>query len=134
MRIVTLSLLVFVAVVALAASAGATGSKTVVSVRLIEFKLLPSPSKAARGAVTFMAKNSGKINHQLVVLKTNVPPAKLAVKNAKAVETGKVGSIRVVKPGKTAALTLQLKAGKYVLLCNLAGHYQAGQRAALTVS
>lgn len=133
MRIVT-RLLVVVAVTALAASAGAAGSKAVVSVKLVEFKVLPTPTKTVRGAVTFVAKNSGKIDHQLVVLKTNVPPAKLFVKNAKAVETGKVGSIRVVHPGKTATLTLQLKAGKYVLLCNVAGHYQAGQRAALTVS
>jgi uncharacterized cupredoxin-like copper-binding protein len=134
MRIVTLLLFVLVAVVALAASAGAAGSKTAVSVKLFEFKVIPTPTKAARGAVTFVARNSGKVDHQLVVLKTNIPPGKLVVKNAKAVETGKVGSIRVVKPGKAVALTLQLKAGKYVLLCNLPGHYPAGQRAAFTVS
>ena len=31
------------------------------------------------------------------------------------------------------AVTANLTAGKYVLLCNLAGHYQMGMRAPFTV-
>ena len=133
MRIVTL-LVVVVSAVALAASAGSAGLAATVKVSLVEFKVLPSPAKATHGAVRFVATNKGGLDHQFVVLKTNLPPAKLPVKSSKAVEVGKVASIRVVKPGKSVTLTLTLKAGKYVLLCNVPGHYQAGQRAAFTVS
>ena len=55
------------------------------------------------------------------------------MKGSKAVEVGRVGKISVRGAGKAAGLTLTLKAGKYVLLCNVAGHYQAGQRIGFVV-
>ena len=54
------------------------------------------------------------------------------MKGAKAVEVGRLGKV-VVKPGRSGGLALPLKAGKYVLICNVAGHYQAGQRVAFVV-
>lgn len=51
----------------------------------------------------------------------------------KADEAGNVGEIGSVKPGQTKALKLKLAAGRYALLCNLPGHYGAGQYADLTV-
>jgi uncharacterized cupredoxin-like copper-binding protein len=107
---------------------GASPAKTLVKVQLKEFKVLPSPLKAKRGAVSFSVKNTGKINHEFVVLKTNTPPTKLLVKGGKAVEAGRVGRVGPLKAGASKSLNLMLKPGKYVLLCNLAGHYQAGQR------
>jgi uncharacterized cupredoxin-like copper-binding protein len=107
---------------------GASPAKTLVKVQLKEFKVLPSPLKAKRGAISFSVKNTGKINHEFVVLKTNTPPTKLLVKGGKAVETGRVGRVGPLKAGASKSLNLMLKSGKYVLLCNLAGHYQAGQR------
>jgi uncharacterized cupredoxin-like copper-binding protein len=112
--------------------AWAVTTKTVVKVTLKEFKVLPTPTSAPRGVVAFSARNAGKLDHELVVLKTNLAPAKLPVKGAKAVEVGRVGKV-VVKPGKVGALTVTLKAGKYVLLCNFPGHYQAGQRIGFVV-
>jgi uncharacterized cupredoxin-like copper-binding protein len=44
-----------------------------------------------------------------------------------------LGEAGDIKPGQTKKVTLTLKPGKYVLLCNLAGHYKAGQYAAFTV-
>jgi uncharacterized cupredoxin-like copper-binding protein len=115
--------------VALLGIAGAAQAATPkVSVTLSEFKVVPKPTSIAAGKVTFTAKNAGKLEHELVVLKTNVAPDKLKVKNNKAVETGLVGKIGPFAPGKTKQLTLTLKKGKYVLLCNVPAHYQAGQR------
>jgi len=107
---------------------GASETKTLVTVRLKEFKVLPAPLTARRGVVAFSARNVGKLDHELVVLKTNVAPGKLAVRKDRAVETGRIGRVGPIKPGASRTLTLTLKAGKYVLLCNLPGHYQGGQR------
>ena len=123
-----LPLVAIAAAVIVASPISAAPAKTLVKVQLKEFKVLPSPLKAKRGAVSFSVKNVGGIPHELVVLKTNTAPAKLRVKGGKAVETGRVGGVGPLKPGTTKSLNLALKAGKYVLLCNLPGHYQAGQR------
>ena len=122
------------AVVVVVSPVGASPAKTLVKVQLKEFKVLPSPLTAKRWYVSFSVKNTGKIDHELVVLKTNVPPAKLPVKGGKAVETGRVGRVGPLKPGASKSLTLNMKPGKYVLLCNLPGHYQAGQRIGFTVT
>ena len=37
-----------------------------------------------------------------------------------------LGSVSEIEPSKTASLTLDLKPGKYILYCNIAGHYMAG--------
>jgi len=110
----------------------AGAQKNVVRVTLKEFKVTPVPISAPRGTVAFSVRNAGKLEHELVVLKTNLPAAKLPVKGAKAVEVGRLGKV-VVKPGRSGGLSLPLKAGKYVLICNFAGHYQAGQRVAFVV-
>jgi uncharacterized cupredoxin-like copper-binding protein len=39
-----------------------------------------------------------------------------------------------VDVGKTKSVTLDLKAGSYVLVCNIEKHYAMGMRAAFTVS
>jgi len=129
-----LSLVAIAVAAVLASPIGASPSKTVVKVQLKEFKVLPNPVSAKRGVVSFAVKNTGKVAHELVVLKTKASPAKLLVKSGKAVETGRVGKVGPVKAGASKTLNLTLKAGKYVLLCNLPGHYQAGQRIGFAVS
>lgn len=104
-----------------------------VGVTLTEFKVVPKPLSITSGKVTFTVRNAGKLDHELVVLRTATAPGRLAVKGAKAVETGRVGRVGPLKPGKSAKLVLTLKAGRYVLLCNVAGHYAAKQFAGFTV-
>jgi uncharacterized cupredoxin-like copper-binding protein len=102
------------------------------AVTLSEFNVAPKPSDVASGAVTFNVSNAGKVEHEFVVVKTSKPASDL-LKGGKADETGNVGEIGSVKPGQTKALKLKLAAGHYALLCNLPGHYAAGQYADLTV-
>jgi uncharacterized cupredoxin-like copper-binding protein len=106
---------------------------TTVNVKLLEFKLIPAPTKVKAGSVTFVVRNAGKIDHQFVVIKTSVPAAKLPMKGVVASEAGLVRKIAVVRPNQTGRLTLNLKQGKYVLICNLPAHYKAGQYAAFVV-
>jgi uncharacterized cupredoxin-like copper-binding protein len=119
------------ATAATAATGAATGGS--VSVTEKEFKLTRKPTSITGGKVIFKVKNVGTLDHELVVLKTSIAPSKLKVKNEKAVETGRVGKI-TVKKGKSATLTLTLKKGKYVLLCNVKAHYEAGQFAGFSVT
>ena len=115
-----------------------TGSATTVKVTLAtkkkEFGLTPVPGKVAAGKITFVVSNFGALDHELVVLKTNVALDKLPVKNDKAIELGRVGKLPPLKPGMSSKkLTLTLAPGQYVLICNVAGHYAGGSRAAFRV-
>ena len=126
-RLVSL-LIVFVAGAALAGTASAGTSTTRVTVKLKEFAILASAKAASSGKVTFRVTNIGRINHEMVVMKSSLPPSKLPVNaNHRVVEKGVVGEAGDVHPGQTKTVTLTLPAGRYVLLCNIAGHYKAGQ-------
>jgi uncharacterized cupredoxin-like copper-binding protein len=134
------------AVSSAAPSASAAGSSTTasastvsakqastVSVHMKEFSLAPQPSSVPAGKVTFKAANDGKVTHELVVLNTDRAPGALPVAKGKADETGDLGEAEDVTAGTSKSVTLALKPGHYVLICNLAGHYQAGMHAAFTV-
>jgi uncharacterized cupredoxin-like copper-binding protein len=99
---------------------------------LKEYTVTPRPSEVAAGRVAFKVRNAGAINHEFVVLRTNKKASEL-LKGNEADETGNVGEIGDIPPGQTKTLSLNLKAGHYALICNLAGHYKAGQHADLTV-
>ena len=51
------------------------------------------------------------------------------LKGTEADEAGNVGEIGDLQPGQAKTLTLPLKPGHYALICNLPGHYKAGQHA-----
>jgi uncharacterized cupredoxin-like copper-binding protein len=125
-------------VVVLASAGGAvpavadTAAQTV-RVTLDEFTLRPVPRSTSSRRVTFVARNAGTITHELVVIRTTKAPGKLPLVGSRASERGRVGEISSIAPGKTKRLTLTLASGKYVLICNLRGHYLAGQYAGFTI-
>ena len=100
------------------------------------------------GDVTFIVKNDGVIEHELVVLRTDTPfdaipvnaagdpPAAVTSGANKILEdnnVGETGEPNLAK-GKSATFTVSdMQAGTYVLVCNLALHYQMGLRAPFTV-
>lgn len=110
--------------------------------------LLPAPISVAPGRVSFTVKNTGTIDHEMIVLKTDTPYNELPIVDAgdppatvttgadKIAETGNVGETGEpdVAPGKTRVFTIKsMEAGNYVLACNIAKHYGLGMRAAFTV-
>jgi uncharacterized cupredoxin-like copper-binding protein len=103
-----------------------------IRVTLKEFTLSPAPAVGRAGKVTFRVRNAGAIRHEFVVLRTKKAAAHL-LKGREASEAGNVGEIGDVKPGATKTLRLNLKAGHYALICNLPGHYVAGQHADFVV-
>ena len=110
--------------------------------------LTPTPASVPAGNVTFVVKNTGTIDHEMIVLKTDVPFDQLPVVDSndppvpvtsgadKVSEDGSVGETGDpnVKPGQTRTFTVKnMVAGNYVLVCNIAKHYGMGMRAAFTV-
>lgn len=93
------------------------------------------PESVKHGKVKFIVKNTGSEVHEFVILKTNTSFDALAVSDQNRVnEASSVGEIGHISAGKTKSKTFKLKAGDYVLVCNLAEHYGAGMRAAFTVT
>jgi uncharacterized cupredoxin-like copper-binding protein len=87
------------------------------------------------GDVRVKAKNTGSTEHELVFVRTDLPEDKLPVKDNKVDETQvKVaGEIEKFPAGKSESATLNLPAGRYVVICNVATHYGLGMHTVLQV-
>lgn len=104
-----------------------------VKVTMDEFSLKPSPKSISAGKVTFNVRNAGSDRHELIVIKTSKAASKLPQSGGRASEKGRVGDSGVFAGGRSKKLTVTLKKGRYVLVCNLPGHYAGGMRADFTV-
>ncbi len=136
MRRLSLALLVGLAVT-IAACAGA--SETIpadvdVAVHMKDYKVELSTDTVKPGTVKFGVKNEGGMEHsfELIILKTD-PFDKLPTSDGKAKEDGLVKQVKSLPVGKVSVVSADLAAGNYVIICNIAGHYQLGMKAALTV-
>ena len=108
-------------------------SASTVGIQLKEFKVIPSVRSVRAGRVVFVVRNVGKLSHNFVVLRTNLAPDKLGVTGSVAKEVGRQGKTPIFGAGKTRRLALDLKPGRYVLICNVAGHYKAGMYVGFSV-
>lgn len=102
---------------------------------LKEFSI-DGPSELAAGEVTFEVSNAGALPHEFLVVKTDTPAADLPTNGTGADLTGleTVVQIDQFNPGSDESATVDLAAGHYVLICNIAGHYAGGMHADLTVN
>ncbi|RWA62484.1 sulfocyanin-like copper-binding protein [Mesorhizobium sp.] len=107
-----------------------------VSKATMGMKVLPDAVKA--GEVTFNVKNDSKDTvHEMIVMFLADPSKPLPYIDAEnrvdEDKAGDKGEVSELDPGKSGSLTVDLKAGKYLLICNVAGHYGAGMWAEFTV-
>ena len=102
---------------------------------MTDYKIAVNVPSVKAGKIKIGVRNIANMEHSFQVLKTDLAPDKLAVDgaSAKAKEDGKVGEIPSIAAGKSAALTVDLAPGKYVFICNIAGHYQLGMSTGFTV-
>ncbi|MBF8299179.1 MAG: hypothetical protein HW397_228 [Dehalococcoidia bacterium] len=129
-------------VAALASILSACSSQSIgakVAVELNEFKVTASPTTVTAGTITFDVKNVGVLPHEFIVFKTDVDPKGLPISGDRVDEERLGGKIDEIEPenlgpGKSATTVLNLAAGKYVLVCNIAGHYSAGMATAFSVN
>ena len=105
-----------------------------VAVHMQDYRVLLSTATVKAGTVRFGIKNEGGMEHSFELIKTDLPFDQLPTTgDAKAKEDGLVKQVKSLPVGKVSVVTADLAAGKYVIICNIAGHYQLGMRAALTV-
>jgi hypothetical protein len=103
---------------------GIANKGTDVTVALSEWKVSPTSSQVAAGIVSFVAENTGKEEHELVLVKADSADALPrdadgAMDEAKLPEGALVGEIEPMAAGQLCQGNFPLEAGRYVLLCNV---------------
>lgn len=122
------------------AAAGGGGGATL-TIKMGDFFFAPKDATAKAGATTIEAPNEGSVEHELVLFKTNMNPAKLPTEANGEVDEEKMdqvaeegGEVPDVEAGATKSGKFDLTPGKYAMFCNLPGHYAQGMYGTLTVT
>ena len=116
----------------------------VVDLVMREWYILPDKMTVDEGNVTFTIHNVGRMDHEFIIIKTNLPVHDLPVneKGLNEKKAGKlIGEIEDIPPGVTSEFTLHMEPGRYVLFCNrveiedhkIISHYRMGMRVGFTV-
>lgn len=140
-RVVGRRCLVLLAVVAIVGSACGgpattnTGETPNLLVDLSDYKVVIDHPTLAAGRIVIGVRNHASMAHELKVIKTDLASDQLPVDaaTAKVKEDGKVAELLDISAGASRKLVVDLAPGKYVLICNVAGHYQLGMRTGLEV-
>ncbi|HEY3218118.1 MAG TPA: hypothetical protein VGK15_03415 [Candidatus Limnocylindria bacterium] len=106
-----------------------------VIVDMKEYTVTLNTPTVKAGIVKFGIRNLGTMVHDFDLIKTDLAPDKLPmdVASAKAQTDGLVKQMINIAQGRVTTVEASLVAGHYVIFCNVAGHYQLGMRAELTV-
>ena len=110
-----------------------------VQVTTVDFKVL-MPTTLTVGKHTMGLTNTGKVPHEVVIFKTDIPANHLPlnaegdVNEDSPLLTNVADSGDALKPGGTKSFTSSaLTPGHYVAVCNLPGHYKLGMRLNISV-
>jgi uncharacterized cupredoxin-like copper-binding protein len=104
------------------------------TVSMSEFKFSPTNLRARAGRFSVTVKNTGRWQHEFVVIRTPRAANALPMKGQEASEKGAIGEISEQRAGKRASKTFRVRRGRYVFICNMPGHYKRGMYGTLTVS
>jgi uncharacterized cupredoxin-like copper-binding protein len=124
-----------------AGCAGGGGSQpaaggAVVRVAERDFRISVTPAVVRPGEVDLVSTNAGPDVHELLVARADGPlPMRrdgLTV-NEEALAPRLIGEVPGSAPSSRHTLRLHLRPGRYVLFCNMAGHYLGGMQAQLVV-
>jgi uncharacterized cupredoxin-like copper-binding protein len=99
---------------------------------LAEWSIVPSVGVVAAGTVTITLRNLGEDSHTIVLVKTRGFDDPLRLSGDQAVVHPVARSPRVA-PGSSAAFTVSLRPGYYLMLDNGPWAYWHGMSAAFTV-
>jgi uncharacterized cupredoxin-like copper-binding protein len=112
-----------------AANPASAGARTV-GVQLGEMFVRPNKTSISAGKVTFLARNTGRMTHELMVERAPLKMDGPGRPNEKA----RLGMIENMTSGSSGRMTMRLTPGTYVLFCNIPGHYAAGQHTTFRVT
>ncbi len=105
-------------------SGGSDASDRDIGVKLTEWSITTDRAEAPAGEITFDMENDGSVVHEFVVVKTDLEPEQLPVDedgmfDERAKGLNFLDEVENIDPdGGTAELTMDLKPGKYLLVCN----------------
>jgi hypothetical protein len=106
----------------------AAGAKTV-RVEERDFRI-GAPATLTAGRVTFSVHNRGPDTHELLVVRERGGELPLRTDgltiDEDAVQRDTVGKLEPGKPRSVRTLSVRLEPGRYVLFCNMSGHYLGG--------
>jgi uncharacterized cupredoxin-like copper-binding protein len=113
------------------------GVRRVVNVSDRDFRIVVSPPVVPAGVVVLRAWNRGPDAHELIVVRS--PAGRLPLRSdgltvdEEVLEHSTIGALEPGRPGALRELRVRLSVGKYVLFCNMSGHYMGGMSAVLIV-
>jgi uncharacterized cupredoxin-like copper-binding protein len=113
------------------------GAATVAPIVERDFKIKADRYELPAGKVDLSVKNDGPDAHELIVVRetnSGLPMRKdgLTV-DEDAIEKQTLGALEPGQPGGIRHLDVRLTPGRYLLLCNMSGHYLGGMHAELVV-
>jgi uncharacterized cupredoxin-like copper-binding protein len=117
---------------------GTSASPNAVTGTEREWKIQADHKTIKAGDITFTFTNRGSVQHELLVIRTDLPVGGIPIGadgkfnegDPAAVNVGETGEYDV---GKTSTFKVKLAPGKYQLVCNIANHYKNGMHIAFTV-
>jgi uncharacterized cupredoxin-like copper-binding protein len=97
-----------------------------------------APAQLKAGNVVLRVHNKGPDEHELIVVRAKNPRLPFRADgftvDEEALQRSEPGSLVPGQPGSTRDLRIHLAPGRYVLFCNMAGHYLGGMRTDLVVT
>jgi hypothetical protein len=117
-------------------SHGATRKHPLFAISEADFRIV-APARLPAGDVTLRVHNRGPLSHELLIVRTGDGRLPMTTDRLRVDEEGLTDApTGVLEPDghpSIRLLSLHLSAGRYVLFCNLAGHYLGGMRRELVV-
>ena len=103
---------------------------------LTDFAIALESENLTAGSTTFDIVNDGPTVHELEVFRTDLAHGALPVDGSTVADDQLeiVDEVEDIAPGTATSLTVELPAGQYVVICNIADHYEAGMHAGITVT
>lgn len=98
---------------------------------------IKAPKQVRAGDVELVVRNKGPASHELIVVREGrgglpLRSDRLTV-DEEALEKREAGVLEPATVGTTRKLDVHLVPGRYVLFCNMSGHYLGGMRTVLVV-
>lgn len=98
---------------------------------------ISAPKEVASGNLALTLVNKGPDDHELIIVRATTPRLPLRADgltaNEEKLEPIIARSLEPAGPGTERTFRMKLPPGRYVLFCNMAGHFMAGMRTTLVV-
>jgi hypothetical protein len=109
--------------------------ESVVQVREKDFRIFVRPNHVRAGNVRLIIRNEGPVMHELLLVRGSRTQLPLRVDGLTVDEDAIPlrGVLEGAGSGSVRQMRVHLSAGRYQLICNMAGHFLAGMHAELVV-